>query len=79
MEIKKIFARNIDSKTKKSTIIGIMATYSGNVVPNAVTRSRGHIRKIKNEGLGRIIYSNIILYYILYYNIIYNIELNALD
>ena len=38
MEIKKNFARNIDSKTKKSTIIGIMATYSGNVVPNTVTR-----------------------------------------
>ena len=82
MEIKKNFARNIDSKTKKATIIGIMATYSGNVVPNAVTRSRGHavtLEKSKNEGLGRIIYSNIILYYILYYNIIYNIELNALD
>ena len=79
MEIKKIFARNIDSKTKKSTIIGIMATHSGDVVP---TRSRGHavtLEKSKNEGLGRIIYSNIILYYILYYNIIYNIELNALD
>jgi len=41
MEIKKNFARKIDSKTKKATIIGIMATYSGNVVPNghAVTRS----------------------------------------
>ena len=33
-----IGARNIDSKTKKATIIGIMATHSGNVVPNAVTR-----------------------------------------
>jgi len=52
MEIKKNFARNIDSKTKKATIIGIMATYSGNVVPNAVTRSRGHIRKSKMRGWG---------------------------
>ena len=32
MEIKKNFARKIDSKTKKATIIGIMATPSGNVV-----------------------------------------------
>ena len=37
MEIKKNFARKIDSKTKKSTILGIVATYSGNVVPNAVS------------------------------------------
>jgi len=52
MEIKKNFARNIDSKTKKSTIIGIMATHSGNVVP---TRSRGHavtLEKSKMRGWG---------------------------
>ena len=39
MEIKKNFARKIDSKTKKSTIIGIVSTYSVIVVPNAVTLS----------------------------------------
>ena len=33
----KNFARKIDSKLKKSTILGIVATYSGNVVPNAVS------------------------------------------
>jgi hypothetical protein len=58
MEIKKNFARKIDSKLKKSTIIGIMATYSGNVVPNAVTRLRGYFRNMKMEGRGR--------YFILY-------------
>ena len=36
MEIKKNFARKIDSKTKKSTILGIVATYSVIVVPNRV-------------------------------------------
>ena len=36
MEIKKNFARKIDSKLKKSTILGIVATYSVIVVPNRV-------------------------------------------
>jgi len=64
MEIKKNFARKIDSKLKKSTIIGIMATYSVIVVPNAVTRLRGYFRKCKMEGRGRYLYNNI--FYIIY-------------
>ena len=54
MEIKKNFARKIDSKLKKSTIIGIMATYSVIVVPNAVTRLHGYFRKCKNGGEGEV-------------------------
>ena len=47
MEIKKNFARKIDSKTKKSTILGRVATYSVIVVPNAVSQCRSFIRKIE--------------------------------
>ena len=67
MEIKKNFARNIDSKLKKSTIIGIMATYSVIVVPNAVARLRGYavtLENVKWRGEGRYLYNNI--FYIIY-------------
>ena len=75
MEIKKNFARKIDSKLKKSTIIGIKATYSVIVVPNAVTRLRGYavtrlrgyavtLENMKMEGRGRNLYINI--FYIIY-------------